>query len=214
MKVGTRTKLFAPDTQRCIPIRLVPKRVRPWWMSRDIFPRSRLFSTTGNECGCAQDLFERSHVAEAGQLYIREGWENIQGFCPEVFRVNVDMIVLILYDDGRRSALCIALVASLMLRVWYRTVCYVCPCPSRESCWIFRISANCFACAQCILLCLFVCFACSQEMQKRTPSVIELDHLIPGKEVRVTVNVGESGQEREAYFTTPYGQQADWKIAT
>eukprot|EP00903_Cladosiphon_okamuranus_P015430 g14252.t1 len=52
----------------------------------------------------------------------------------------------------------------------------------------------------------------SKEVRAKTPTVFELTHLLPAKRVRVSVNVGEFGQEREAQFTTP-SDKGLWKIA-
>lgn len=50
-------------------------------------------------------------------------------------------------------------------------------------------------------------------MSRKAPRAFTLDGFAPGKRILVKVNVGESGQEREARFTTP-SDKADWKIAT
>lgn len=49
-------------------------------------------------------------------------------------------------------------------------------------------------------------------MRGKTPTVYEMTHLLPAKRVRVSVNVGEFGQEREARFTTT-SDKSLWKIA-
>ncbi|CBN74005.1 conserved unknown protein [Ectocarpus siliculosus] len=53
----------------------------------------------------------------------------------------------------------------------------------------------------------------SQEVRAKTPTVFKLNHFLPAKRVRVTVNVGEFGQEREAQFTTT-SDKSQWKIAS
>ena len=42
--------------------------------------------------------------------------------------------------------------------------------------------------------------------------MFKLSHLLPAKRIRVSVNVGEFGQEREARFTTT-SDKTLWKIA-
>lgn len=58
----------------------------------------------------------------------------------------------------------------------------------------------------------FIVFAILQEVRARTPTAFKLRNFAPNKRVRVTVNVGEFGQEREARFKTP-SNKMDWKIA-
>ncbi|CAB1113023.1 unnamed protein product [Ectocarpus sp. CCAP 1310/34] len=51
------------------------------------------------------------------------------------------------------------------------------------------------------------------EVRSKTPTVFKLNHFMPAKRVRVTVNVGEFGQEREAQFTTT-SDKSRWKNAS
>lgn len=49
-------------------------------------------------------------------------------------------------------------------------------------------------------------------MSAKTPTVFKLNNFQPAKRIRVSVNVGEFGQEREAQFTTT-SDKSQWKIA-
>lgn len=51
-----------------------------------------------------------------------------------------------------------------------------------------------------------------QEVRGKTPTAFKLRNFSPGKRIRVTVSVGEFGQEREAKFTTT-SDKKDWKVA-